>query len=333
MFANKWLTSARANRSENEQLNDQGMVRRLSKLTLTAGTLGQQSIGLLTVDDWETAFRQLQTLAASTKNKYRQAVLTMQDWGVEKGYLTRPWLTGKVIKKGGTVARQKGARRDRRLIPDVLDPQGKIKTPGEERRLMAAASPWLQRLIIGAVETGCRRGELLSLQWGDVSLSRRQLTIRAEKAKTRTMRQVPISPRLLAVLKLLQLDPAGKELPARAYVFGNTVGEELPFQRKAWTRALKDAGIDDLEFRDLRHEAGSRMVEAGWSLHHVQRMLGHEDVKTTSIYLNATFNDLQDAMDRFGTGHALHDVAPRQDSDSPTPVQGDDPVVANVTVN
>jgi site-specific recombinase XerD len=56
----------------------------------------------------------------------------------------------------------------------------------------------------------------------------------------------------------------------------------------------------DLNFHDLRHEAGSRMLEAGWPLHHIQQMLGHADLKQTSAYLNVTRTWLQESMRRFG---------------------------------
>ena len=71
----------------------------------------------------------------------------------------------------------------RRLAPDVVDKDGKLTELGEERRLLAAAGPFLQRLIIAALETGCRRGELLSLVWADVDLAGREIRIRAAKAK------------------------------------------------------------------------------------------------------------------------------------------------------
>jgi hypothetical protein len=76
---------------------------------LAGDRLGQRAIGSFTIDDWEAAFAQLATLAASTTNKYRQALIAMQQWGIDKGCLAKPWLAGKVIKKGGTIARRKGA--------------------------------------------------------------------------------------------------------------------------------------------------------------------------------------------------------------------------------
>jgi integrase len=323
-FADRWVTNARSTQSKNQQMNDKGIVRRLSKLDLGGvRLLGAQPIGVLTVDDWETAFRQL-TGAASTLNKYRQAILMMQEWAIDKGYLPRPWVVGKVLesKKGGIIGRRKGARRDRRLVPDVLNDTGKIKHQGEERRLLAKADAWLQRLMIAALETGCRRGELLSLQWRDVSLSHGQLTCRAEKTKTATMRQIPISTRLKPILQMVEHGPDGKPHAPAAYVFGNAVGERMAFQKKAWASCCKAAGIDRLQFRDLRHEAASRMLEAGWPLHHVQVMLGHQDTKTTSIYLNATIQELADSMKRFGTGgQSLHDVAQPTETEPPPVVQ------------
>ena len=98
---------------------------------------------------------------------------------------------------------------------------------GEERALLAVAGPQLQCLIIGALQTGHRLGELLRLQWRDVDMDARTLTVRAENTKTRTARIVPMSARLRGVLAL---------------------------------RAI------DLRFHDLRNEAGSRFVEAGWPL-------------------------------------------------------------------
>jgi hypothetical protein len=54
----------------------------------------------------------------------------------------------------------------------------------------------------------------------------------------------------------------------------------------------------NLTFHDLRHEAGSRLLESGWPIHNVAHMLGHANISQTSTYLNATRVGLQDAMRR-----------------------------------
>lgn len=258
----------------------------------------------------------------------------MQEWAVEKGYLLKPWLAGRVLKKGGAIARRKGARRDRRLVPDVLDKDGKVKVPGEERRLLDHASPWLQRLIIAAIEGCMRRREILTLQWRDVDLVRGRMTFRAENVKTRSRLQKPISPRLLAVLQMIQHDPAGKPHKADAFVFGNATGDAMTFPKKRWTKILKAAGIVDLEFRDLRHEGACRLADRGWSLPQIQRMLGHQDAKTTSVYLHADITELEESMRRLGTGsQPLPDVARETDSAPPPVVQQADDESAKVVVN
>lgn len=73
-----------------------------------------------------------------------------------------------------------------------------------------------------------------------------------------------------------------------------------------------------LQFRDLRHECGSRLLESGWSLHDVRDMLGHTNVTTTNNYLYAGLHRLHDNMRRFGTGggQSLPNVAQRGDEES-----------------
>ncbi len=105
------------------------------------------------------------------------------------------------------------------------------------------------------------------------------------------------------------------------YVFGDAIGEKVSDPKKAWAKTCERSGITDLHFHDLRHEAGSRLLEAGWPLHHVQEMLGHAALKQTSTYLNVTQVGLQDSMRRFGTT-PLHSVA--RDPESEHPLTGND---------
>jgi hypothetical protein len=210
-FATKWRENARAhdpNVGESERLNDRATCTQLAKRVIDGERFGDRSIGRITEDDWEAVFRQLSTLAASTWNKYRDVVRMLQAWGVEKGYLARPW----VRENNSLIAHRSdaGDKRNRRLVADVLDDKGKVKTPGEERRLLARAGAWLKNLIIAALDTGMRRGELLSLQWADVSLSRGLLIVRSENAKSGKARQVPISPRLRGILGMINTDPDGR---------------------------------------------------------------------------------------------------------------------------
>lgn len=311
-FMTKWRENARDGMKKQQQACDRSHCKRLGNVRLTPDQrFGDMASGAITADDIETVFKRIGEIPNSTRNKLRQTIIHLQAWGVEKGRLVRPW----IVFSRKNVRRLKPARRDRRLTPDVLDEHGRVKTPGEEQRLRDHASPWLQRVIIAALETCCRRGELLSLQWRDVDARPGFIRIRAEKSKTGEGRYIPISAPLRAVLEMVRLDPAGKPHATDCYVFGNPIGEQVKDPKKSWAACLKAAGLKDadLHFHDLRHEAASRLLERGWPLQHVQQMLGHADAATTSIYVNATADQLADSMKRFPTPEPvqpLHNVAP-----------------------
>ena len=248
--------------------------------------------------------------AAGARGVYRQQLHPVDQGASTVGWRRRAIGSAPAVSgEADGLRRGKATKRHRRLVPDTIDAHGKVTQEGEERRLLKAASPWLQRLIMAAIETGCRRGELLGLTWGDVDLTRGELTVTGDTNKTGQGRAIPISPRLRAVLDLLKLDPTGKERPRHASSSSAMRSGKRwrPRRRhgrrpcsaptassrrgppRAASRPTSRAGAQaiDLHFHDLRHEAGSRMLEAGWPLHHVQRMLGHADVKQTATYLNA----------------------------------------------
>ena len=320
-------------------MNDRGCLRQFSAFIVDGRTLGEYEMTALTEDTIEVFFASLRKAnrSASTRNKLIQAIKAAFRWATKKGYIDRnPTADAENLK------RERIHKRDRRLSPDLVNEKGQITQDGEERRLMAVAEPLLQRRIIGAIETCCRRGELLALQWRDVELAKRELFVRAEEKgakKTGVSRRLPISARLTAILEmartametLLRSQPAKRlnEIEVAAalghcYVFGDEAGVKVESFDKSWETAVLKAhghtpqwtktgkgltaesravlGAIDLHFHDLRHEGGSRLLEGGWPLHHVQHMLGHANLSQTSTYLNATRIGLHDSMRRFEAG-------------------------------
>ncbi|HUE88369.1 MAG TPA: site-specific integrase [Vicinamibacterales bacterium] len=123
----------------------------------------------------------------------------------------------------------------------------------DEKTLLDASDPHLRAVIVALLDTACRVGEILSLQWRNVSLERRELMIEAVKSKTRTARIVPVSTRLKAILEMRRTDPSGEEFGPDTFVFGNEVGQQVRSIRAAWAKALNTAGLTGLQLRDLRH--------------------------------------------------------------------------------
>jgi integrase len=195
-----------------------------------------------------------------------------------------------------------------RLTPET--PRRRRLEPHEADALLCACGPRLRGLVEAAIETGCRRGELLSLQWWQVRLTPRpELVLPASKTKTRRDRVVPISSRLRAILELRRSAPDGSPQPPEAFVFGDEVGRPVASIKTAWRLACRRARIDDLHFHDLRREAGSRWLEGGVPLQTVRDWLGHTNVAQTSTYLASTLQGQHDAMARFEAARALQQTA------------------------
>ena len=250
-------------------------------------TFGDKPLGAITTDDIE-AFRDARKaagLSPVTVNHDLKLLRKMLNWGIRKGYLQR---TPFKIGTEPAIFLQKEIPRSRRLESDE-----------DEKRLLEAANPHLRAVIVAMLDTACRPGEILSLQLRDVNLGRRELTIRAENEKTRRLKLIPISSRLLAVLDMRRLDPAGRPHGPGAYVFGDSLGRRIKSVQEAWQTTREKAGLPDLQLRDLRHEAGSRFEEAGMPINYVSALLGHTNLTTTSRYLNINRRELHRAMQRY----------------------------------
>jgi integrase len=172
------------NHGKTRGANDQQMLAALCAWTPVgvSAPLGDHLPSALTEDVLEAFVAHLRDAgrAASTVNKYIQTIKALDRWLTKKGYRPESALSG----ESETLRRRQGTRRDRRLVPDTTDDKGKLTGEGEEKRLLKAAGPWMQRLIIAALETGARCGELLALTWGDVDLTRGELRISGDANKT-----------------------------------------------------------------------------------------------------------------------------------------------------
>ncbi len=128
-------------------------------------------------------------------------------------------------------------------------------------------------VVLLAMNTGLRRGELLSLRWDDVNLSSGMLTVRAEKAKSGRTRHVPLNAEASRVLTAwsAQNDRAGE-------VFA------VSDIKRAWSSLIARAGLVGVRFHDLRHHFASKLVMRSVDLNSVRELLGHADLKMTLRY-------------------------------------------------
>lgn len=163
----------------------------------------------------------------------------------------------------------------------------RIITSGEEKSLLEAcdtpARAHLHALVLAALATGARQGELLTLQWKDVDLDALTLTVTSYKAKTVQHRPISINPKLLAVLNKLRTNNPQAGVDERVFGILDNV-------KWLWKKARLEAGLDGLRFHDLRHTAATRLAQH-MQLSEVGRVLGHSTPSTTYRYANLT-NDM-----------------------------------------
>jgi len=187
----------------------------------------------------------------------------------------------------------------------------RIITREEEKALLAACSApkrgHLRPIIIAALDTGCRLGELLKLRWENVDLESGQIHLIAFNTKTAKPRTVAMTARLRAELE--QLKAQAPPEPTRLKTFAESEGSGLVFGvknnvKRAFEGARKDAGLPDLRFHDLRHSAATRLVQAHIPLSEVGRVLGHSVANTTYRYVNADLETAQRAATALDNFHA-----------------------------
>jgi len=166
-------------------------------------------------------------------------------------------------------------------------------TRDEETRLLAQCvgrRNHLRPLVIAAVDTGMRRGELVTLRWSEVKLPARTISTMAFNTKPAKQRVVPISERLFSELQGLYNESPDT---VGGLVFGITDNVN-----KSWRGACKDAGIQGLRFHDLRGTFVSRMIEVGMPAEEVSKLSGHTQIQTLyAHYLRITNETVGRATD------------------------------------
>lgn len=140
----------------------------------------------------------------------------------------------------------------------------------------AARWPRLYVLVLMALTTGARKGELMGLRWADVDLERAEARIAL--TKNGTPRVLPLVPAVVVELQRFKAGP-------KAYVFASPRDSARPFSFEAqFTRALKVAKVKDFTFHCLRHSFASMLAMNGCSLLEIADACGHKQLQVTKRY-------------------------------------------------
>jgi len=157
----------------------------------------------------------------------------------------------------------------------------RILSSEERQRLIESAPEFMRPILVMALKTGMRKGEIMSLQWRNVDLEHEMISV--THTKSRKLREVPIHPELADMLKAL---PRVSE-----HVFCDRKGRKLCVDgklRKIFVESRNKAGLPDLTFHALRHNFASELVAKGADLRTVQEYLGHSSLILLQRYAHVS---------------------------------------------
>lgn len=233
-------------------------------------------------------------LAPATINYYintlKGALSRAVDWGViEKHDLNKV----KPIKNDNSVVRYLSTQEEAKLRKALTDRDHEIKQGRESANEFRKARGYellpclkslsfadhLEPMVLLAMNTGMRRGEILSIQWQQVDLINKVITITSENSKSKSLRHIPLNKEAFSTLQKWK-----EQSNSTKYVFESK--PSIPFTdiKKGFGAVLKDAEIEAFRFHDLRHHFASKLVMAGVDLNTVRELLGHSDLKMTLRY-------------------------------------------------
>jgi len=178
-----------------------------------------------------------------------------------------------------------------KAIQFLREPQGRLRFLETEEiaTLLSNCTAHLRPIVVLALFTGMRRGEILGLKWRDFDFKRRIITLL--DTKNGQKREVPMSETVNnAILQI-------REHPDSPYVFCNGQGKPRADIRTSFSTALNKSGITNFHFHDLRHTFASQLVMSGVDLNTVRELLGHKDITMTLRYSHLAPRHKQHAVD------------------------------------
>jgi integrase len=216
-------------------------------------------------------------LSEATVNRDLSVVRHILYWAMDEGYITHnPFARVRMARE----------RRQRRPVMPVA----------EELKLLSTCAPHLVPIVVLALDTGMRRGELLHQLWEHVDFDRRLISVSHSKTPEGEHRQVPLTDRAFDLLTALR-QPHG---PLFTYKKA-----PITYLKTGWAAAIRRAGIPHYRFHDLRHTFNSRLVEAEVIADVRKELMGHSrggDVHST--YTHVELPLLREAIRRLEAWHS-----------------------------
>ena len=250
---------------------------------------------------WKTDEYNLKKLEAAFRGKYLYSI-TIKD--VEKfksdrsqevspSTVNRELATLKTLF-GKAVAWERVHENPAKSVKFLREPKGRLRFLEREDivKLLTNCNKRLRPMVVLALNTGMRRGEILGLKWRDVDFKRHIITLL--DTKNGEKREVYINEQVKTALIGV------RKYPESPYIFCNNKGKPYYDIRKSFFTALTKSGIINFHFHDLRHTFASQLVMSSVDINTVRELLGHKDIRMTLRYSHLAPSHKQRAVDILG---------------------------------
>ncbi len=239
-----------------------------------------------------------QPVKIATVNRALSAMRKMIRFAFSNGWILKDiFLNAKVIDMSSEIERHRLLTLDEelRLLRSCQgERQIAYKRNGKEiKATISVDNPQLKAMIILALDSAMRLGEILKLHWQDIDFENNLVRILGTNTKTERERLAPLSQRAKKELKnLKELSPGENPFPFIDI-------------KRSFATAKRLAGIEDLHFHDLRRTAITRWIQQGTSLALAGKFAGHSQLQTTMKHYTATDSDMiKEINERINTFHA-----------------------------
>lgn len=171
-----------------------------------------------------------------------------------------------------------------RKVSKLKEPRGRVRFLSDEERAKlletskSASYPHLHLIVVLALSTGARKGEIMNLKWGDIDKGRTKIILHETKNGER--RAIPLG----GYARELILEHEKVRRIDTERLFPSKTGSTAFDIKKSWGRALDDAEIEDFRFHDLRHSAASYLAMNGASPAEIADVLGHKTLQMVKRY-------------------------------------------------
>lgn len=264
--------------SETNKKSYKGDVFSTKILLKYLGNIELEQITPQMIEDFKIKIKNDRKNKNATINRHLEALSKMLNIAVANNLLNKnPMWSVKKLREDNHKVRVLSLDEEKRLFEEIE--RGYEVVGRDRKRKIIYPYLHLKPLIVCALQTGMRRGEIFNLKWSNIDFEYEFAELL--ETKSGKSRRVPISSKFMKILN--QLDRNTE------YVFTNpATGKPYNDIKNSFHTVLEKANIENFRFHDFRHTAATRMLEKGADIRTVQEILGHSSVVVTQRYTHTT---------------------------------------------